>query len=209
MSPGVWPPSNRYAERRGVESPGINDGGAFRNENVQVPADSKTPPYPGSESAGPALYDLINRTTRALEIQTRLIHEAIPLLNSRHVVTYAAGQTDGSGNLDLVLYRVPQGMQFVCTRVNVEDGTHTPGNPFTSATGWIALIRGDKWQPGSIIDMWPNPPAGNANFIPILFSDGNMEAGLFRGGETIGLHIASGPPTTDILVRVQGFEEPV
>jgi hypothetical protein len=100
-------------------------------------------------------------------------------------------------------------MQFVSTRVNIEDGTHTPGAGFTAAGCWIALIRGDKWQPGSILDFLPNPPANNGVILPCEFSDGPSEAGILRGGEVFSIHIASGPVSTDIWVRLQGYEEPV
>lgn len=182
----------------------LRDGHNFRDENRQVPARVGTPPEPGSESAGPSMFHLVQETRRSLEVQNHLLKAAIPLMDQRIVVDYATGQTDGSGNLDLKIYQVPQGYQFITTRVNIEDGTHTPGNGFTAANCWMALIRGDKWQPGSIIDFVPNPPNAAGVILPAQFSDGASEAGVFRGGEIIGLHISAGPATTDIWVRIQG-----
>jgi hypothetical protein len=189
---------------------GENDKSDFRNENNQLgPGATPNPPIPGWESVGPAMQEFIARTNRALEVQGRLLQAAIPLMDKRIVVDYATGTTDGSGNLDLVIYRVPVGFQFITTRVNVEDGTHTPGAGFTGATSWIGLMRGDKWMPGSLVDFWPVPAAGNAVIIPIQFTDGSSEAAVFRGGETIGLHIATGPVSSDIWVRIQGLMEPI
>lgn len=189
----------------------LKDGDHFRDKDRTVPARVSRPPEPGSESAGPSLFNLVQETRKALEVQGELLKNAIGLLDKRIVVDYATGQTDANGNLDLKIYTVPMGMQFLIDRVNIEDGTHTPGNGFTAAGCWLALMRGDKWQPGSIIDFLPNPPNANGVILPALFSDGPGEAGIFRGGEIIGLHIV-GTVTlanTDIWVRIQGMIEPV
>src|SRR5215472_5353607 len=113
-----FPPSNRYALERGQHEQNEN---GFRNEDRNVSADSATPPYPGSESAGPALYDLINRTSHALLVQEKLIKEAIPHLTARQVIESVSGITDANGNLDLRIFVVPSGFKLQVTRVNVED----------------------------------------------------------------------------------------
>lgn len=155
------------------------------------------------------MFDLVEQTRRSVEVQNRLLRSAIPLLDRRIVINYANGQTDGSGILNLVLYRVPQGMQFITTRVNVEAAGFTPATPYTNATGWIGLMRSDRFVIGSLVDFVPNPPLATAPILPASITDGASEAAVFRGGEIIGLTIASGPATTDIWVRLQGIEEPV
>jgi len=181
----------------------------FREETFPVETPFHHAPPPGQESAGPSMFDLVERTRESIRVQNDLLRAAIPLLNKRIVVSYVTGQTDASGNLDLVLYRVPQGMQFITTRVNVEATGFTPATPYTNAAGWLGLMKSDKFQQGTLIDFLPNPPVANGAILPASITDGATEAGVFRGGESIGLHIATGPATADIWVRFQGIEEPL
>lgn len=179
----------------------------FRDQNVPIPPHYEMPPEPGVESAGPALVNLVAKTHHAIDVQSRLILKAIPLLNSRTIIERVAGTTDANGNLDVILFRVPQGFQFFSQRIIVEDATHTPGAPFSAAGAWLGIISGDRFQPGSLKDMVPNPGnAGATPLIPAIFSDGNEEQALWRGGEQIGLHVV-GTATlanVDIFATIQG-----
>lgn len=199
---------NAYGSERGLHHP--VDG--FRDQNTEVFTPSRPAPEPGAESVGPAMIQLVEENRRAFQVQSNLILKAIPLLNNRIVVEKHAGQTDANGNLDLVLYRVPQGYQFVTTRVTFEDAIHNPGTPFSAAGAWVALISGDKFAPGSMRDMVPNPGnAGATPIIPGIFSDGSSEASVFRGGEIVSLHVV-GTITlanVDIFVSLQGQVIPI
>ncbi|MFI5420303.1 MAG: hypothetical protein ACHQ1H_04995 [Nitrososphaerales archaeon] len=199
---------NAYADERGLHHPA--DG--FRTESREIITPSRSAPEPGSESAGPALFNLIQENQHALAVQSALILKAIPLLNNRIIIEKHAGQTDANGNLDIKLYQVPQGFQFITTRVTFEDATHTPGAPFSAAGAWVALISGDKFQPGSLRDMVPNPGnAGATPIIPGIFSDGSSEASIFRGGEIISIHIVgtAALANVDIFVSLQGQTIPI
>ena len=179
----------------------------FRERSRPVSPAYETPPEPDPHSAGPAMFNLVQETRRALDVQSQLIIKAIPLLNNRTVTERVAGQTDANGNLDIPLYRVPQGFQFYTQRITVEDSTHTPGAPFSAAGAWLGIIVGDKFQPGSLKDMAPNPGnAGATPLIPFIFSDGNEEQALFRGGEIISLHVVGTVTlaTVDIFATIQG-----
>lgn len=174
-----------------------------------IPADKLNP---GEEAIGPLMFNLVEESRRAREVHDKLLQAAIPLLDQRIIVERHAGNTDANGNLDLPLYRVPQGYQLVVTRCIIEDATHTPGAPFSAAGAWIALIDGDRFQPGSVKDFLPNP--GNAAAVPLipgLFSDGNTEAAVFRGGQIVSLHVV-GTVTlanVDIFCTLQGHEIPL
>lgn len=184
----------------------------FRGRNEQVLTPSPRAPEPGAESAGPAFIRMVEDNRLALQVQSNLILKAIPLLNRRIIVEKHAGQTDASGNLDLVLYRVPQGFQFITTRVTFEDATHNAGTPFSAAGAWVALISGDKFQPGSMRDQAPNPGnAGATPIIPGIFSDGSNEAAVFRGGEIVTLHVVgtAALANVDIFASLQGEIVPV
>jgi hypothetical protein len=200
------PPANRFSLERGLHE---ERDSAYRVENAQLLSESEKPKYPGVESVGPDMYDLVMRTRRAIEVQNELLHNAIPMLNRRIITQLTTGSTDGSGNMDLVVYVVPQGMQFITIRCAVEDATHSPGAPFTGAAAWIAIFKGDKYFQGSIVDFLPNPPNANGVILPALFTDGVSEGPVFRGGERVGIHINAGPPSSDIWVRLQGVEVPL
>lgn len=207
MNPRSFPPSNQYAEERGLHEAHES----FREESRSVPLVLPHAPPPGEEVSGPALFELYRKTAHAVEVQNELLRAAIPLMDRRIIVEYKTGQTDANGNADIVIYQVPQGMQFITTRVNVEDATHTPASPYTNAAGWIALIRGQAFAPGCIVDFIPNPPLTNGPILPASITDGATEAGVFRGGEFVTLHVAGAAAlaTTDIWVRLQGIQEPI
>lgn len=183
----------------------------FRDRNRPVSPQYDRPGYPGDESAGPAMFNLVQETVRALDIQSQLIAKAVPLLTNRIIVEKHAVQTDANGNGDIKLYQVPQGYQFVLTRCVVEDAAHFAGTPFSVAGAWHAIIEGDRYQPGSIRDFAPNPPASNVPCIPWIYSDGNEESAVFRGGQIVSLHLAltATGANLDIWVSLQGHEFPV
>jgi hypothetical protein len=183
----------------------------FEDRNRDIAPAYYPAPEPGPEVAGPAMFNLVQETVRALDVQSQLIVRAIPLLTNRIVIEKHAVQTDANGNADVKLYQVPQGMQFVMTRCVVEDAAHFAGTPFSVAGGWHAIIEGDRYQPGSIRDFAPNPPASNVPFIPWIYSDGNEESAVFRGGQIIGFHIV-GTGTlanVDLWISLQGHESPI
>lgn len=183
----------------------------FRNKDVPVAPHFDEVPEPGRESVGPAMFNLVQETVRALDIQSQLITKAIPLLTNRIIIEKHAVNLDANGNADYKLYQVQQGYQFIMTRCIVEDAAHNPGTPFSVAAAWHAIIEGDKYQPGSIRDFAPNPPASNVPLLPWIYSDGNEESAVFRGGQIVGIHLAltAGMANADIWVSLQGHLSPV
>lgn len=198
-----FPSANEYAEQRGLQRPNKLTG--FRNEDKQIPADSATPPYPGSESAGPALYDLVQRTSRALEVQHELIRHSLVLMEKRFIVQQVSGETDANGNLDLRLFEIPQGFKLQVARVNVEAGTFTPASPFSAANAWMALIRGLAFAPGCILNFGPAVAAGP--LLPGIFSESTSHAPIVLGGDAISLHIVGTATLANIAIwaRLQGL----
>jgi hypothetical protein len=204
---------NKFPDPLGGNSPVPNlyqrEHSQYRDEEGQVTPKVLTPPPPGSESVGPALYDLVMRTNRALDVQGELLHEAIIAGKRRKVIENVTGQTDNNGNLDLKIFQVPQGYNFSAVRVNVEAAGFTPASPFSSAAAWIALIRGTAFTVGSILDFGPATP-GSA-IIPCIFSTSDNHAPALNGGEILGLHItgAAGLANQDIWCRCQGWLVPL
>lgn len=167
------------------------------------------PPEPGAEVAGPPMFDLVREIRQAQIVGEQLLKQADSLFDRRVVIQTANGTTTGAGILDLLLYNVPQGFEFTITRVNVEAVGFSPAVPYTNAAGWIAVCRGDRFAVGSILDFLPNPPVASGAILPALFTDGANQAGIIRGGEKVSLHIETGPATTDVYVRLQGWQKPV
>lgn len=165
------------------------------------------PPYPGSESAGPALFDLIRETRRAAEVSRFLVQEASSLLARRRVVEKGQANADAAGNLDVVMYSVPAGFELEVSRVVVESANSSPAGGYTNAAAWIAVIQGDRFALGSILDFLPNLPTAAGGFIlPAQFGSFNDEVGYVRGPNTVGLHITGGAPLANVMIsfRLQG-----
>jgi hypothetical protein len=183
--------------------------GVFRDENIGVTVDNNRAPNPGQELVGPAMFQFIERTNRAILVQEELIKAAIPYLHDQRITEGATGQTDGSGNLDLKLYVVPQGYKFTATRVNLEAVGFTPASPFSAATAWVALIRGTQFAAGSILDFGPSASGGI--IFPSIFSTSDSHAPFLRGGEILSVHVVGSVTlaNTDIYARVQGELKPI
>lgn len=180
-----------------------------RLTDTEVAADVTQPPAPGEESAGPGMFDLVRETRHAQQVAAVLMQEASQMLKRRTVVEKTTAVTDGAGNLDMVLYQVPMGFEIVVTRINLEAIGFSPAVPFTFATGWVALVAGARFGVGSMIDFLPNPPAASGAILPATLTDGANQAGIFRGGEIISLHVNAGPITTAIYARLQGIQRAV
>lgn len=181
----------------------------YRKENVKVYTPSRPAPEPGAESVGPALINLVHETRRAFEIENELLRDALKTLHDRPVSEGVSGQTDASGNLDLRLFVVPMGYNFFATRVNIEGGTFTPALPFANAAAWLALIRGQIFATGSVLDFGPATAGGT--IIPSIFSTSRNHAPMLRGGEILTLHVVGSASlaNTSIWARCQGFLEPL
>lgn len=176
----------------------------FRNEESNVPGKVITPHEPGSESVGPALYDLIVETRRAFEVQSALFADAVRDSHIRNVIEATSGETDTNGNLDLRLFQVPQGHHFKATRVNIEAAGFTPASPFSNAAAWIALIRGAIFSPGSILDFGPSSSGGS--ILPSIFSTSSNHAPALNGGEILTLHLVGSATLANVGIwaRCQG-----
>lgn len=153
----------------------------------------------------------------------RLLHhmwvEANTRKKERDMVIPVGGTADGSGNLDLVIYDVPQGYTFKVTRVNLEavvGGTlQTPAAPFSAANAWLALMRGTNFSNvggeatasfgnGSMLDF--APATAGSRLFPGLFTWSKNHAPLCQSGTKLGLHVV-GTGTfanAQVYCRVQG-----
>lgn len=176
------------------------------SDNVRKPERSELghviqPPFPGDESAGPALFDLIRETRRAAEASRFLVTEASALLQRRRVVEKGQATVDAAGNLDVVMYQVPVGFELMLTRVVVESGNSSPAGGYTNAAAWIAVIVGDKFGLGSILEFAPNPPTAAGGFIlPWMFGQGSDDIGFIRGPQNVGLHITGGVALASVMI---------
>lgn len=200
--------------RRDVRYDGRTKDNDPRTDEQNVAGLVERPPEPGEESAGPAMFDLIQKTRRALEVNNILLDAAAKNLEHRTIVESATGTTDANGNVDIPIYTVPSGYEFICTRWTVEDGVHTPAAGFTNAAAFLILYSGRQFKSiqniGSIRDFLPNPPAAGGVVIPAIVTDGATQAAYFRGNETVALF--TNLPTlvgADIFVRIQGLLRPI
>lgn len=204
----------RYADDIGIKERGdayehaqIGGPDLFVESDRHEAGHILTPNAPGESSVGPALFDLIRETRRAAEVSRFLVAEASNLLSNRRVVEKGQTNADAAGNLDVVMYSVPAGFELEVSRVVVESANSSPAVGYTNAAAWIAVIQGDRFALGSILDFLPNLPTAAGGFIlPALFGQNNDEVGYVRGPNTVGLHITGGAPLANIMIsfRLQG-----
>jgi hypothetical protein len=130
--------------------------------------------------------------------QANVAKKELPIVNA------LGGETDGQGNLDLLLFEVPQGYVFQAGRVNLEAVGFSPASPYSNSSAWVALIRGARFATGSILDF--GPPASGGTIFPSIFSTGTSHAPQLYGGEILTLHVvgAAGLANTGITARLQG-----
>jgi hypothetical protein len=183
---------------------GENDATQFRNEDAQVPGKVGIPPPPGSDSVGPALFELVQETRRSREVSAELLRSATESFHKRSVIEATSGETDANGNLDLRLFQVPQGHQFTVTRVTIEAAGFTPAAPYGNAAAWIALIRGAIFASGSILDF--GPAASGGTILPSIFSSSDSHAPAINGGEILTLHLVGAVALANVGIwaRCQG-----
>lgn len=107
---------------------------------------------------------------------------------------------DGSGNANGLtngcpIYKVPMGYEFLLHRLEVFPEGYTFGVPYTSSTGYLNIIAGQRHRDGL-----PFTAPG----IPRIWSAGDEDAIDARNGEVIRVDFFGGPVSTNILVRAQG-----
>lgn len=111
-------------------------------------------------------------------------------------------KTNGSGNVDVHVYRVPAGMVFSLHRAFITADGYTFASPFTANAGYVEIHRN-----GEAVD---GIPLGNGAFgIPIAYTAGDSDAIDFRNGERVTFHVVGGPASTAIVVRCQGTLAPI
>jgi hypothetical protein len=127
----------------------------------------------------------------------------------------ASGNTDASGNLFLIVYKVAAGEQFRLTRADVEAFGFTPAAPFSGATAWVAMYASDLDQvPGGTFTGIANalqggqvmigPPVAGGPMLPFLYAETESAAPEIRGPANLILVVNAGPATTRITFRYQG-----
>lgn len=181
-----------------------------RETDAREAATVVEPPEPGSESVGPGMFDLVRELRRTSEVNRYLMEQAKGLNEDKPIVAKGNGTTTATGLLDLPIYLVPSGYELVVTRWNVEAVGFSPAAPYSNAAGFLALFAGLQFPTalqgvGSMVDFLPNPPASGGAILPASVTDGATQAGLFRGGEQVSLHVQTGPASTDIYMRLQGI----
>ena len=127
----------------------------------------------------------------------------------------ASGNTDASGNLFLIVYKVASGEQFRLTRALCEAAGQTPASPFSAAAAWVAMYATDLDQaPGGTVVGIANamqggqvmfgPPVAGGPILPFLYTSEESNASEIRGPANLVLVVTAGPATARITVRYQG-----
>jgi hypothetical protein len=127
----------------------------------------------------------------------------------------ASGNTDASGNLYQIVYKVAAGEQFRLTRAVCEANGQTPASPFSAASAWVALYATDLDQvPGGTFtgladalqggQVMFGPPIAGGPILPFMYTAVESEAPEIRGPANLVLVVNAGPTTRRITLRYQG-----
>lgn len=104
-----------------------------------------------------------------------------------------AQATNGNG----MIYEVPPGFTLAVHRLEIRDGGHTFGNPYTGAGGYWELRANDEMRDGGSL------VSGTGSF-PIVRTWGTRDAPHFRDGENVNFFMSGGPASTPVYIRLQG-----
>lgn len=167
------------------------------------------PPAPGTESAGPALTELVvefRRTTQALEQLTRQARLDAQLRLATGVVT---GNTDANGDAALRLFEVPAGATGSLMLLALDEGGVTPAAPDTAGTLWHAIYAGPQGASsaaqiisiGNMLDCQPLTPAADAQ-IPYSYTYADRwGAPTLRGPQTFWLVVDGATAARQLAAR--------
>lgn len=113
-------------------------------------------------------------------------------------------QTDGSGNANgnangLKLYVVRPGQTFRLHRLFIRPEASTFGVPYTSNTGYVEIMRGER-----AIDGFPLTAPG----IPKMMTWGTADGPLYKNGDELRIDIYGGPVSAVIIADAQGTIKP-
>lgn len=137
-------------------------------------------PRPGAEAAGPALEEMVVELGRSRQALEALARAAALEARERYVTGRAGGQTDGSGQLALKLFEVPQGATGHLLLCAVDFAGVTLASPLTNANLWHAIYAGQPGsqtftqlvQVGNMLDGQPLSPAVDAQ-LPYIYAYGD------------------------------------
>lgn len=108
----------------------------------------------------------------------------------------SGGQTDGSGNVTIEIFRTAPGQKFVAHRVYVHAQGYTWAVPYTGAGEVLLEVDGQPWSGASLVS--------GSGQLPCYFTSGRLHAVEAQAGEVMQLQINGGPASTRIEVRTLG-----
>jgi hypothetical protein len=124
----------------------------------------------------------------------------IPLNASGNSCRSVAAQAGTAAALPVDLYSVPIGYSFRLHRMTFKPDGFTFGVPFTNATGFIDINRGELMQDGISL---------NSPGMPVVWSAGTADGIFYDNGEHVFATISGGPASVNVSVRMQGTLQPI
>jgi hypothetical protein len=121
------------------------------------------------------------------------------------VLDFASVQTTAAGGLDLgatpncMIYETTPGWTFALHRlfINILNNTNNFGTPYTNAAGyWELRVGNDAIDGGSLV--------AGVGSLPAKLTYGTRDAPRCRDGEIMSVFMSAGPPSTRLLMRIQG-----
>lgn len=186
--------------------------GLYRGQQPTIP-DNLTPgqpPHPSEGAQGPPIsiplegYEhtmkLIDELGKRMSLETR----------PDFVKGTATGQTDGSGNAAISIYRVAAGMEArlhlltVNANVAATGVPYTPAAPYQSDNAYLELFDADsalELGPSGLVDFLPT--IAKVQLLPALFRYSFDQAPFVRGPQEFVLKLSTGPLSVPVTARYQ------
>lgn len=180
-----------------------------RDPDFEVAGRVARPPAPGSESAGPALADMVGELARTRQALEQLTREARRESRQRYVSGIATIDLDSNGDGAVLLLEVPQGATGHLCWATFDIRGATPAAPVTGADLWLAIYAGSGGTltaaqvavTGALLDCEPNSVAAAAQ-LPFRFDYGERWTAPTVVGPTGFVAVVDGA-TADLQVAVR------
>lgn len=179
---------------------------ATNPRDLQYEVPGRVLPGPG---AGPPLTELVVELRRAIDAQNQLALRAARDLQERRVQVAAQANPDGSNDVVMQIYEVPQGALAYLIGLAVEQDGATPATPTTSATLWHAIYGcpsgGSKTiaqviAQGQLLACQPDSPAADTQ-LPYVYNFGDSAPSVFGPG---ALYLVADSVTAARVVSCRG-----
>lgn len=171
------------------------------------------PPHPSEGRQGPPVNIPIEGWEHMREVIDALGQQLARTSRPEYVAGFASGQTDSSGDVDILLYRIAAGIEAHLNRLTVNaivastGVAYTPASPYSGASAYLEVYDADDRNslgPSGLMDFASGVATGpQGSMFPGVFTDNNPSGMFTRGPKAFVLRVKGGPVSTQVFARYQ------